>query len=149
MGILQDLLIDTESTVEINGASITIYPLTLKDFSVLLSRFYKEMSQMLDGKPILPQTHPEFISYLVACGVRDEDALKLPAGIQLKLYEKIMEISEISEETLGKLSASIVQGDILANQMTAAANAAVAKHLAEQERAEQAQRNSSKTSRRL
>lgn len=122
MGILQDLLIDTESTVEIKGKIISVYPLTLQDLGTLLTTSQQAMSEMFEGKQILPHTHPAFIGNIVALGTRDEDAHKLPAGMQLKLYEKIMEISDVDDAELGKLSMNIAQSaglmDMVGKELT-------------------------------
>jgi hypothetical protein len=101
------------------------------------------MSEMLEGKQILPHTHPVFIGNIVALGTRDEDAHKLPAGMQLKLYEKIMEISDVDNAELGKLSMNIAQGaglmDMIGKELT--------RQIAE-EMSKQPSLNSSRTSRR-
>jgi len=143
MGILSDLLTDTESTVEIKGKVIPVYPLTLQDLGTLLTTSQQALSEMFAGKQILPHTHPEFICNIVALGTRDEDARKLPAGMQLKLYEKIMEISDVDDAELGKLSMNIAQSaglmDMVRKELT--------HHIAE-EMSKQPSLNSSRTSRR-
>lgn len=132
MSILNDLLTDTEATIEIKGKLIPVYPLTLADLGKLLTGSQQAMTEMFEGKHILPHTHPAFIGHVAALGVRDEDARKLPAGIQLKLYEKVLEISDMDDAALGKLSMNIAQGAGLMDAMITEMKLQVSKELSKQ-----------------
>lgn len=125
MGILNDLLSDTEETVEIKGKQIPIHPLTLQDLGRLLTDYAGTMDKLLGGGGILPHTGPAFIAEVAAMGTGDPVAKQLPAGIQLQLFEAILELSDLGTQELRKYSMSIVYGAEFIRTLNAQVNSAV------------------------
>lgn len=110
---LKDILGSFSTEFEIKGHKVELHPLNLNDIADLIDTHAGVLKDVIDSGASISQIFskaPEMAQAIIAKGLREDakDVFELPVGIQLQLFERVIEISEISPEYLGKLIARLV-----------------------------------------
>ena len=112
---LKELLGNLEEEYVIKGVTIKINPLTLSHVGDLLKGFKKELGELFNAtkgiKEILADM-PDLAYSIIAMSIKEDVAeiKQLPIGVQLEILEKIVDISQISSDAMGKLVGRLVRG---------------------------------------
>lgn len=108
---LADLFDDSALVEAPNGKTITVRPLSLEGVAVLLKNYGAEVESLFSGKKTTKEilmTAPGFAAAMIAAGTGDsspemiEVAKKMPIGLQIKLLDKIWDLSCVDAEEMGK-----------------------------------------------
>ena len=125
---LKELLGKMSVDLEVKGVKIRVDPLTLSDIGELMNSNGNDLKNLFNAskgiKEILSEM-PSLAYNVIAVSTKEsaEDVAKLPIGVQLQLLEKVVDVSEISSDAMGKLVARLVNGlqvgmGMLTNQVT-------------------------------
>lgn len=112
---LKELLGNLEEEYVIKGVTIKINPLTLSNVGELLRSFKKELGELFNAtkgfKEILSDM-PDLAYGIISMSIKEdvEEIKQLPIGVQLEILEKIVDVSQISSDAMGKLVSRLVRG---------------------------------------
>lgn len=112
---LKELLGNLEEEYVIKGVTIKIRPLTLSDIGDLLRNHKTELGELFNatkGIKDLLADMPELAYSVIAMSIKEdiEEIKQLAIGVQLEILEKIVDVSQISSDAMGKLVGRLVRG---------------------------------------
>jgi len=103
------------------GQTVEVFPLTVEDVGNLLNDYAGHMEGLLSGQidpATIIKTSPLLAAAMIAYGTGNptevELARKLPLGYQIKIMQKLWEISAVDAESLGNAVSRFIQGVLIA-----------------------------------
>lgn len=135
---LKELLGKMEKTLVLDGVSVKVRPLNLKDIGDLLDSHSEELKDLFNFSKGFKQILIEMpkLAYKVihmSTGEEIEDISNLAVGYQLQLFEAVVDASQISSDAMGKLIGRLIKGVQTADLMPENSTLPIGKKLSKEQ----------------